>query len=145
VNQGDCCFCEGCQRSAATVLENHLYCLEHFIATSYARLEEFSTAPMPTLAGSGAGEKREGFLVECIRRIWDLCALAPEMNNLERAKLLDIVYECSAILARSENVRTWQASRGSAAERKSEPSLLPARDKVGGGDALRLKYRVQSA
>ncbi len=95
----------GCERSAAAVLQKRVLCREHFISGCYEQLEacggQLQERPLQVV---DAGAVRE-LVGECAGQAASLAQSANDLDNLERAQLLDILLwagELSQRLRRSE-------------------------------------------
>ena len=85
------CSISGCTEPAGVLLETRPLCVPHFISTSYERIEQYGHA----VAEHHFYEEEAGsmgrFLVDCIARSADLTQCAEKLDNLTRARLLDIL------------------------------------------------------
>jgi len=92
------CRRDGCTQPAITTFRGELFCLEHFCRGCYQLLEGI---------GQRTVNDPESFVTieqalladECARRAIDVCLNADHLNNLERARLLDILLWCGDISA----------------------------------------------
>ena len=78
-----------CLRSAVTALGDKDYCFDHFCSRCYELLERNQR-----MAGLASAEKfREELdeLDDCVRRALEISFSRVELNNLDRARLLDIL------------------------------------------------------
>jgi len=78
-----------CLRSAVTALGDKDYCFDHFCSRCYELLERNQR-----MAGLASAEKfREELdeLDDCARRALEISFSRVELNNLDRARLLDIL------------------------------------------------------
>lgn len=87
----DPCSCSGCSELATVQLELRPFCVPHFIDTAYARLDECSRAVADHQFQEASAESAWVLLVECIERAADLTQTAEALDNLQRARLLDIL------------------------------------------------------
>jgi len=78
-----------CLRSAVTVLGDEDYCFDHFCSRCYELLERNQRLPGPTSSQEFCEELAE--LDECARRALEISFGRVELNNLDRARLLDIL------------------------------------------------------
>lgn len=98
------CQRQGCSQVAVSTFRGERFCLEHFCSRCYQFLEWVSQrmADQP----SRAITIEEALMAdECARRTIDICLTSEHLNNLERARLLDILLWCGDISAafRPEN------------------------------------------
>lgn len=86
------CSAQGCEQLSAARLETSAFCRGHFISTCYARLEEctklLKERPFRDTAPALVGR----FVHECVAQANDLALRAEDLDNLERARLLDIMF-----------------------------------------------------
>src|SRR5579859_2638264 len=78
-----------CLRSAVTVLVDKDYCFDHFCSRCYELLER--NQRMPGRTGSPELSEELAELDECARRALEISFSRVELNNLDRARLLDIL------------------------------------------------------
>ena len=146
------CAAEACVEASVASLDERQVCRGHFLAEAYRQIESISAQIHEPHFHSRHGELASRFLEQCMREATNI-ACAPELlDNLERAKLLDILLWASElyvrlrrgprvrasipILVRSEDARKpW--------EEKTETRLLSVhgfcflcRHELRGGDVL---------
>jgi hypothetical protein len=92
------CHRDGCAQLAITTFRGEMFCLEHFCCRCYQFLERIGQC---TVNGANSSVTIEQALLadECARRTIDICLNADGLNNLERARLLDILLWCGDISA----------------------------------------------
>jgi hypothetical protein len=78
-----------CLRSAVTVLGDKDYCFDHFCSRCYELLERNQRLPGQTSSQEFREELAE--LDECARRALEISFGRVDLNNLDRARLLDIL------------------------------------------------------
>ncbi len=94
------CSAPGCPQPAMAKLEGRSLCPAHFIVTSYHRLEESAERLRdPTFSGTTSEALRD-FTEECIRQSADISQTAESLDNLSRARLLDILLWAAEINTR---------------------------------------------
>jgi len=93
------CSVQGCEGPAASSLEVHSFCREHFIFTCYEELDECSRWQEGRLSGDRTAESVGRFLVECYLQVANLSSVE-EFNRLERAELLDILLRATHLSCR---------------------------------------------
>ncbi len=102
------CSVPGCNRLAAALLEGRSHCPTHFISASYEQLDAFSQRLKHQKSYDLTTELVRQLLIECTRQAADLASQAKDLDNLERARVLDIALsaaELSRHLRRSLRVR----------------------------------------
>ena len=90
--------CDDCSSRQAAVcsVELRFFCMHHFVAYCYQRLEESEKA----LSARQSGESVRGFLRECATQATKLLLLGEELPNIERARLFDIMLWSNELLNR---------------------------------------------
>ena len=103
----NCCVAN-CEQAAAVLLAMLPLCVPHFISTSYERIDEYLRAVSEQRFQETFSEETWQFVVDCIARSADLTQCAEKLDNLTRARLLDILLraaELSRYLRRSPRRR----------------------------------------
>lgn len=85
------CSASGCGRLSATVLDIRPLCREHFIASCYLHLDEYSRLLEDSRYRDTTTELVRRFLSDCTRHAADLAQAEHNLDNLERARILDIL------------------------------------------------------
>ena len=85
------CSVQDCGQPSIVLLETRPLCVTHFISTSYERIDEYSRAVTEHRLYETYAEQMWHFVVDCIARSADLTQCAEEIDNLSRARLLDIL------------------------------------------------------
>jgi hypothetical protein len=85
------CSVEGCEKCSATALDVRYVCLGHFISICYENLEELSQNTRKWSFGGTQWEFARRFTQECIEGAISFSRQSPELSNLERARLLDLL------------------------------------------------------
>jgi hypothetical protein len=75
-------------------------CISHFINTCYTRLEDLNQNPRTLLMGGTEWESARAFVQECIQAASRFSNQNPELSNLERAQLLDILFWATELAQR---------------------------------------------
>ena len=90
--------CDDCSSRQAAVcsVELRFFCMHHFVAYCYQRLDESEKA----LSARPSGESVRGFLRECATQAAKLLLLREELQNIERARLFDIMLWSNELLSR---------------------------------------------
>jgi hypothetical protein len=90
------CYRHDCTRPVAATLGSETLCLEHFCSQCYQLLEKIDQRTSG--AKLTAFTPEQIFLADdCARKAIDVCLSANSLNNLERARLLDILLWCGEI------------------------------------------------
>jgi hypothetical protein len=81
--------CDHCvsEHIAVCSIELRFLCMNHFVAYCYQRLEEYEA----TSKGGENPDTARGFLRECAAQATKLSLIGQELQNIDRARLLDIV------------------------------------------------------
>jgi transposase len=88
-----CCHRRDCSRPVVTAFREEALCLDHFCHRSYEFLDALGQrSPSGSLASLTAEQVRT--VDECARRALDICMNTNVLNNLDRARLLDILLWC---------------------------------------------------
>lgn len=94
--QEQCCV-SGCTEPASVLVETRPLCVPHFISISYDRIEQYGhIVTEHRLYEEQAGSMGQ-FLVDCIARAADLTQCAEKLDNLSRARLLDILLRAAEL------------------------------------------------
>jgi hypothetical protein len=90
--------CDECssRQPAVCSVELRFFCMHHFVAYCYQRLEESEKA----LKGKQSRESGRAFLRECATQAAKLLLLGEELNNIERARLFDIMLWSNELFGR---------------------------------------------
>jgi len=92
------CQRQGCSQPVVTTFRSEAFCLEHFCSRCYQLLEHIDQRTLKDPASLISLE--QALLAdECARRAIDVCLCSDHLNNLERARLLDILLWCGDISA----------------------------------------------
>jgi hypothetical protein len=91
------CYSLGCLKPPAGLLEGHFYCRGHFVVTCYAKLDYCSELLRNRSFSEETFEAIRRFLAECTEQAARLSETAKDLNNIERARLLDILFYASDV------------------------------------------------
>lgn len=91
------CCVTGCERSPAAELEVRALCRGHFITTCYELFDEYSRWLEENRFRESNTELVRRFLCECTRQATELSRNPADLDNLERARLLDLVLRASEL------------------------------------------------
>jgi hypothetical protein len=130
------CLRSGCSEPGIAIFGAGTLCSEHFLVACYEALGRMDRGM--GLRARGATEAREAKRVakECERGVLEVSSNAPELSNLQKARLLDVLLRACDILrypwwelhsdpaARSRHVET--ASRDAGAGTQSPRKLTRA-------------------
>ncbi len=94
------CSIPGCQRPADASFEARFLCREHYLAACYEQLEECTQRLREQAYSDTAAEEVRQFLEECMRQATDISQSATELDNLSRARLLDVLLWAADLLGR---------------------------------------------
>lgn len=108
------CSIERCGMPSICLLLGRLYCLPHFIAQCYERLEHCKRSQFPSSDGANF-EREDHFLEECSERAAELVCPLRGFDNLERARLFDIFLWASELRANRAVLRPDVSSNSRAA------------------------------
>ena len=85
------CSIAGCERVALATLDARSFCPEHFVSTCYQNIDRYTHF----VKGKGnyemTAESMRHFLTECTGQATDLGHQVKNLDNLARARLLDIL------------------------------------------------------
>ena len=106
------CHRSGCSQPVTTTFRQEALCLDHFCSSSYEILDRMEERQR--LDANSLLPMAEQTLIadECARRTLDICMSEMRLNNLERARLLDILLRCGEVVSSSglQNVSSTAAS-----------------------------------
>ena len=86
------CATKGCLKPPAAIFGGQFYCRGHFVATCYARLD-FCADLLSTRAFTDRmSQEMSNFITECTQQAAKLSETAKDLNHMERAWLLDILF-----------------------------------------------------
>src|SRR5574337_236203 len=85
------CSIADCKRATAGSLGPRAFCREHFISTCYERIEECAQRLEEGRFSDATSEPMGRLLSECAAQVTTLALDTPDLSNLERAQLLDIL------------------------------------------------------
>jgi len=101
------CHRSDCSRPVVVTFRAEALCLDHFCTRCYEFLDDIDRRQQLNQAAPGSALEHVLIADECARRALDICMSATILNNLERARLLDILLWCGDIsnAHRPKNVR----------------------------------------
>jgi hypothetical protein len=91
--------CDQCASARAAVcsVELRFFCMNHFVAYCYQRLAESENA----LSGSQSLDSVQSFLRACAAQAVKLLLIRQELQNVDRARLFDIMLWANELFYRS--------------------------------------------
>jgi hypothetical protein len=111
----ECCNRRGCARPVVAAFCKEALCLDHFCSSSYEFLNGTDERGQLSTASNLPTTEQIQTADECARRTLDICMSKMLLNNLERARLLDILLWCGDLVSSSgakKNSSTAPAERG---------------------------------
>lgn len=86
------CDAHDCAHSAVMRIDFHLFCLDHLVAHCHERLQKCQEEVGRRLAPSGhTVSGNYSFVRECTSSIAGFLMARPELENIDRARLLDVM------------------------------------------------------
>ena len=107
MRNAESCHRSDCSRPVVVTFRAEALCLDHFCTRCYEFLDGIDRRQQWNQATPGSAVEHVLIADECARRALDICMSATILNNLERARLLDILLWCGDIsnALRPKNVR----------------------------------------
>ena len=106
------CHRSGCSRPVATTFRQEALCLDHFCSRSYEILRAFDQHRQLNAAARPATAEQLQIADECARKTLDICMSKMLLNNLERARLLDILLWCGDVVSSNDAASSRAGLRG---------------------------------
>ncbi len=91
-----CCIA-GCGQPPAAMLDVRRMCRSHFIASCYEQIDEYSRGLEENRFRDTTIELVRRFLADCTRHATDISQNSADLDNLERARLLDILLQAGEL------------------------------------------------
>jgi hypothetical protein len=110
MKENEQCSMPDCERPVAATLHTRGFCREHFLAACYKELEGATQRVHENSFNEPAAEALRHFLAECTRQATDIAQSAKDLDNLGRARLLDILMWASDLGGRLRRGPRRQAS-----------------------------------
>ena len=106
MRNAESCYRSDCSRPVVVTFRAEALCLDHFCTRCYEFLDGIDRRQPLNQAAPDSAVEHVLIADECARRALDICMSAPILNNLERARLLDILLWCGDIASahRPKNV-----------------------------------------
>jgi hypothetical protein len=107
MRNAESCHRSDCSRPVVVTFRAEALCLDHFCTRCYEFLDGIDRRQHLNQAAPDSAVEQVLMADECARRALDICMSATILNNLERARLLDILLWCGDISSahRPKNVR----------------------------------------
>ncbi len=107
MRNAESCHRSDCSRPVVVIFRAEALCLHHFCTRCYEFLDGIDRRQQLNQAAPGSAVEQVLIADECARRALDICMSATILNNLERARLLDILLWCGDISSahRPKNAR----------------------------------------
>jgi hypothetical protein len=102
----DSCFYSGCTRPVSTIFRHEPLCLEHFCGKSYEFLDSVDQHLQSNPLSPACTTEQLHVADECARKALDICLSKMILNNLDRARLLDILLWSGDIVSCSRSANT---------------------------------------
>jgi len=108
------CDRRGCARPVVTTFCKEALCLDHFCSRSYEFLNATDARGQLSTASNLPTTEQIQTADECARRTLDICMSKMLLNNLQRARLLDILLWCGDLVSpgAKKNSSAAPAERG---------------------------------
>ena len=97
MRNAESCHRSGCSRAVVVTFRAEVLCLDHFCSRCYEFLEGIDRHTQSNSEAPASAVEHVLVADECARRALDICMSAATLNNLERARLLDILLWCGDI------------------------------------------------
>ena len=107
MRNAESCHRSDCSRPVVVTFRAEALCVNHFCTRCYEFLDGIDRRQQLNQAAPDSAVEHVLIADECARRALDICMSATILNNLERARLLDILLWCGDIsnAHRPKNVR----------------------------------------
>lgn len=92
------CHRGGCEEPVITSFCEEALCLDHFCSRSYEMLNTLDRRSQLNAALPSPTAEQIQIADECARKTLDICMSEMLLNNLERARLLDILLWCGDVV-----------------------------------------------
>jgi PilZ domain len=91
------CSAQGCEIAGVSLIDGEPLCRSHFIDVCYRRLERYEELRKANLLSVTDADSMRHFIHECSRQADEIEQGAEDLDNLERAKLVDIILTASEL------------------------------------------------
>jgi hypothetical protein len=99
-----------CGHPAMCTLDLQFFCLDHFITHCYERLDQFSPAPFAR-QNDESPDATDRFLQQCSDQAANLLRPLRGLDNLDRARLFDILLWASELLSKRSGIQAGRTTR----------------------------------
>ncbi len=106
----DSCSYSRCTRPISTIFRHEPLCLEHFCRKSYEFLDSVDQHLQSNSSSHAYTPEQLHIADECARKTLDICLSKMILNNLDRARLLDILLWSGDIVSCSRSASTAAAN-----------------------------------
>ena len=103
------CSSPGCSRPVVTVFRHESLCLEHFCSKTYEFLDSIDLHRRSNTSLPACTPEQLHKADECARKALDICLSKMILNNLDRARLLDILLWSGDIVSCSGNTHSGKS------------------------------------
>src|SRR3989442_12081875 len=132
MSETESCGAPGCSRPAAGTVELRPLCLEHFLTSCYAKLDRCAQQLREQPLEKSTVESMQQFVEESARQATHIAHTVDDLDNLQRARLLDILLWAGELIRRLRRGPARGAT-GPLPVGSRTPRRPPAgRDKAGG-------------
>jgi hypothetical protein len=99
-----------CGRPAMCTLDLQFFCVDHFIVHCYELLDQFSPAPFAR-QNDESSDATDRFLQQCSDQAANLLRPLRGLDNLDRARLFDILLWASELLSKRSGFQARRTTR----------------------------------
>src|SRR3989441_6176091 len=100
MSETESCGAPGCSRPAAGTVELRPLCLEHFLTSCYAKLDRCAQLLREQPLEKSTVESMQQFVEESARQATHIAHTVDDLDNLQRARLLDILLWAGELIRR---------------------------------------------
>src|SRR5437879_13230631 len=100
MSETESCGAPGCSRPAAGTVELRPLCLEHFLTSCYAKLDRCAQQLREQPLEKSTVELMQQFVEESARQATHIAHTVDDLDNLHRARLLDILLWAGELIRR---------------------------------------------
>ena len=108
------CDADHCGHPAMSTIELHFYCVDHFISHSHERLQQCRPAPFLSEDDESVAANHR-FLEQCVEQATSLLRPMRGLDNLDRARLFDILLWASELATAGPAIVTRQRGHSKSA------------------------------
>jgi hypothetical protein len=100
------CSMDSCKNAAAVSLAQQDFCLNHFLSQCYENLDRLDPRRPGSQLDAADVALTKTFVEECSRKALDVSLQCPNITNLQRGRLLDILLWAGELFVLSRT--SWQ-------------------------------------